>query len=446
MNTTHKGNKLENQIYDLLCAQINNNQFIAKKEQCKIYRQKGYYSKDRCKDIIFDIVVEIYFPGHQDFSILFIVECKNYKHAVSVDDIEEFFAKTQQISGCNTKGIVVTTSAFQKSALNFSKSKGIGLVRYFSHDELDWVLMRSPSSTLGVRRNSWFTTDLYEGLQNSHYRSKLFDCYCYSNEISTNSLHDFFINLVYSNLDSELVKHFNVIRNINIKQATSVTFLTEEIIEKNAYNVLASINYIDGLVPLDIICTMLKKDNGLEFDLNCCLEENTLGTINFSPLRICIDPQKAKTNSRARFTLAHELGHYFLGHHKYMGAEKCSPADIDIEQPRNICINDIRRMEWQANHFASCLLLPRQEIEKLFVAAATKENMLCKWQGTIYLDSQDCNITEFYKIIQPILNTFQVSKTVIKIRLKKIGYINEKEEAGNIRSPVKNIFEILLKR
>lgn len=146
MNTTSKGNKLEDQVYDLFSKLISESGFFAKSDCCQIHRKKGYYSKDRKKEIVFDVSIEISMPGQSSYSVLMLIECKNYDHKVPVDDVEEFYAKSQQISPSNIKAVVVSTNAFQEGAFNFAHSKGMGLLRYYDSGKLDWVLTRSPSS------------------------------------------------------------------------------------------------------------------------------------------------------------------------------------------------------------------------------------------------------------------------------------------------------------
>ena len=146
MSTTKKGDLFEDQVYELLVADIKSNNFIANEQCCRIYKKKGYYSRDRERDIVFDISVEIFLPGQSTFSILVLVECKNYNHRVPVDDVEEFFQKTQQISGANVKAMLFSNNSFQDGTIKFSKSKGIGLARYIPNEKLDWILTRSPSA------------------------------------------------------------------------------------------------------------------------------------------------------------------------------------------------------------------------------------------------------------------------------------------------------------
>lgn len=126
MNSISVGDSLESKIFDLFKSEIAADRFFAKPECCKVFRKKGYYSKDRGKKIKFDISIEVFLPGSQSYSLLILIECKNYNHAVPVNDAEEFFAKVQQVSGANVKGVIASNNAFQTGTLQYCKSKGMG--------------------------------------------------------------------------------------------------------------------------------------------------------------------------------------------------------------------------------------------------------------------------------------------------------------------------------
>lgn len=63
-SSTHaKGNSLERRIRDLFQAEIDADRFWAKKPNCKVFWKKGYFSKDRGTEIVFDVAIELYLPG-----------------------------------------------------------------------------------------------------------------------------------------------------------------------------------------------------------------------------------------------------------------------------------------------------------------------------------------------------------------------------------------------
>lgn len=257
MNTKLKGDVLEGRFLKLLRREMAKGRFFVSSDVCKVYSQKGYYSKDRAKDIIFDISIEVYAPGAESYSFLILIECKNYNHPVPVDDAEEFFQKIQQISGANVKGILVSTSSFQEGCFNFSGSKGIGLIRYYDSKEIKWELMRSPSAlvSLGFAETEWLTAQ--KGLTTQSYQSRYFDCFCYASERYTNSLRAFLWNLMFVGasdvLKPELAKL--IIRVDDNRQL--VTYREGSDIENLTESILTTIGYMEGEVPLSAVCDSL---------------------------------------------------------------------------------------------------------------------------------------------------------------------------------------------
>lgn len=92
-----------------------------------------------------------------------------------------------------------------------------------------------------------------------------------------------------------------------------------------------------------------------------CLQRNP----NTGHWRICYNPDQ-ESQGRVRFTLAHELGHFVL--HRKKGEEDdgeearteflCSEVDMnDWDSP-------LRKMEAEADTFASCLLMPLDDFRK----------------------------------------------------------------------------------
>ena len=431
MDTTKKGDKLENLAFEVFESQIAEDCFFSRREFTKIYRKKGYYSKDREKNIIFDVSVEVTLPGQEHYSLLFLIECKNYGHAVPVDDVEEFFAKMQQISGANAKGIVVSTNSFQEGAFKFARSKGIGLLRYFSKEQLEWVLNRSPSSmaTSSIACSEW--SNSYHALHDENYDSRYFDFYGCVNDTYTVSSNQFFSSLARTENDPNFLKALANIEQSTKESRLCVPYLEMEDIEDRATAILFEVEYESGAVSLGSICDYLKKNSALVVNRSAKLPRGVLGQIAFGPDIISIDNNQASTTDRVRFTLAHELGHYLLEHGKFMARETCHEEDIAIDNSGTIDLKDIRRIEWQAKYFASCLLLPKEQFEKEFFRQAQIHELSDRGYGLLYLDNQRCNVDTFYKVTAPVVNKFQVSSTVVKLRLMKLGFLNEAKQKPN---------------
>lgn len=148
MSSVNKGNAFEKEVFGYLEDELKNDRLFIAGRTSKIFSKKGYYSKDREKNIITDISIETYLPSATDYSLLTVVECKDYDRTIPVDDIEEFYSKVQQIAGANVKAIFATKSALQKSALTFAKSKKIGVIRYLPSDQVKWLTHFITSDTM----------------------------------------------------------------------------------------------------------------------------------------------------------------------------------------------------------------------------------------------------------------------------------------------------------
>lgn len=247
MDTTKKGDELEDKVYELFRDDILNERFWAKKECCKIYQKKGYFSKDREKNIIFDIAIEIFIPGESSYSSLVLIECKHYADKVPVGDVESFLMKAHQVSGGNVKAIVVSNNAFQEGAFNFSKSKGIGLLRYYDRNELEWVLHRSPSSIISSNfaLNEW--SGAYDGLRKTDYESKYYDFFGCVDHCYTNSLKLFFSALLKQGQEEEYVEALGTIETVGKNDNCIVRYREESDIEEICESLHSKIGLVGGI-------------------------------------------------------------------------------------------------------------------------------------------------------------------------------------------------------
>jgi hypothetical protein len=107
---------------------ISSGKLAIRAASAKVHHHKAYFSTDRKKEIIFDIAIEVFADGASVPSLIWLWECKDYPtRTVKVDEIEEFWAKMEQVRA--NKGTVVTRIGFDKGAVEYAKSKRIGLAR-----------------------------------------------------------------------------------------------------------------------------------------------------------------------------------------------------------------------------------------------------------------------------------------------------------------------------
>jgi hypothetical protein len=152
MNTLKKGNTFENKVFRYIIAELSNDRLHVPGNRSKAFQKKGYFSKDRQAEIIIDISIETFLPDATNYSLLTVIECKDYNSAIPVNDLEEFHSKVQQIACDNVKAIFITSAALQKSALNYAKSKGIAVIRYLPDNQIEYLMHFMTSSSFSEER------------------------------------------------------------------------------------------------------------------------------------------------------------------------------------------------------------------------------------------------------------------------------------------------------
>lgn len=424
MNTTAFGDVLEKQVHDYLFSLIQADRYWVKKEHCKFFWKKGYYSAHRKSKIVFDVSIEVWLPGAAQYSLLILVECKRYTNSkVPVGDIEEFFQKVQQVSSGNRKAIVVSNAAFESGTRNFAQSNGIALVRFFGPDEVKWELQRPVS--LGPFDAAVDDRLVRQALAEQEFVPLATDLYAQAGHWWTTCFWDLTEVLVQtSDLEPEMISS---IENTRAKPTNIVPFVDDAALEEKARLVLDDIGYQSGEVSLEMICALGVASSGLTVERivqpRLGPGSAALGRISFSPPVIHIYEQELNISGRDRFTLAHELGHFFLGHSKFLKSEHCSDDDFSLAPERALLSPEVARLEYQANVFASCLLMPRQAFVGDVQRIATMLDIRDRGFGLIYLDHQDCNRQDFYRLTGALMERYAVSRAAAAIRLETLGLL-----------------------
>lgn len=239
-----------------------------------------------------------------------------------------------------------------------------------------------------------------------------------------------------------------------------VPYMTTEAIEDDAAALLAEYALAKGLVivppiPIeDIIEKYLKLT--IDFDNTHDLfgiarsgsEPDILGAMFFNEKRIVIDEsldpeEHPAMEGRYRFTLAHEGGGHWRLHRHYFNANTGQGGLFaDSLQPSVICRSAQAKepVEWQADFYASCLLMPRE-----LVFAAWNE-MFPDRKPRVVQPSDPVNhpyvevarISLFFggkpkwtesieealeRIARPLAEQFLVSPIAMRIRLEKLGLL-----------------------
>ncbi|MDP4207838.1 MAG: restriction endonuclease [Bacteroidota bacterium] len=221
MNTVLKGDTFEVKVYEVIKDRLAKGELGFIPESCEIFHKKAYYSKDRMKDITFDISIETKFPGASKYSYLTLIECKSYNHSVPVNDVEEFYTKVNQVADLNGKGIFVTDSVFQEGAFNFANSKGITLIQ-LKNEDCNFILHRTNIDNQVSKDINVLITDLIVKIFEGKIEGLAFLSKKQIEEITTNFLNEVDNQIIscYRPTPVKLIEEF-IFDNYKIKTVTN---------------------------------------------------------------------------------------------------------------------------------------------------------------------------------------------------------------------------------
>ena len=191
MNTTEKGTNFEKKVLAIVQQLIASNQFCVSGNYWEVFHQKSYYGNLRKSEIIVDISVEFRRTPTADPSLIVFIECKDYISSVPVNDVEEFYAKVNQMTGLNVKAMLFVRSALQAAAFDTAASLGMAVVRILEEDELCWLIERTNKDlTTGIANS--IALNVMNALVNEHYVSIKQDTFARYKETATYHLEDIF--------------------------------------------------------------------------------------------------------------------------------------------------------------------------------------------------------------------------------------------------------------
>lgn len=409
MHSVQKGNILEDKFYQFLIDQQKRGDFVFgvhSPQLCKIHKKKKYFCKERKDDVEFDVVIELYGEGRPSPHMYIIFECKNRKRRLPETSVTDFTSKLSRIFGNSAKGVIVTASALQSGAENLALSAGLGIVKYtdsgfdikadrLNGDKPDKHLFVTAANPLLPKRSLRFSA-FYDG----NYYSSV----------------DPFLNGIQETDQSRPTQ-----TNQNVKP--SCLSLSRHDIEKSASDVLDLIDYLDGAVDLPKICQKLSID--LEFRDEEVKDDNLiciLGSANFDQRKIQIN--RHKNHNRKRFTVAHEIGHFYLKHDYYLRSETVIQSDLLLD-------NEVKQsahyglLEFQANTFAAGLLLPERAFKQTTKHFMNLLGIRDRGHGYIFVDDQPCNLFLYGGLLSQLSTYFEASKQAIEIRLKNLRMLND---------------------
>lgn len=417
MNTVLKGNQFEDKVFNILQDEIQKGTIPLLFKCCKFQRKPKYYSKDREKPIEFDISIEVTPLGAENYQLLYIAECKNYSGKISIDNVEEFVEKVNQVSGKNVKAVFVFSGELQSGVQTYAKNKGVMLINV-TEDNLTNIILHNK------KNNYKITQDWTASIDNNTINFNL-----NSAHIDQNKWDEIIEKILTKSLGNR----------VNSDEPTSslsqIERLSKENIENFAQKILSKINpaILNGIANLSIeelIC-FLKT----EYDI-ILYEDQTVYDLFKLDVKGYCDPLKREiyinreiigTESHL-FTLAHEFAHILLHADtslKQSNYDNLQDSRFNPLTGKHSLQNDKNWIEWQANQFASALLMPKDALKMRLIL--NQKLLGINRVGQLFLDDQECNKFDYIKITSELSSFFNVSKAMLKYRMDDLNLIRYSE-------------------
>lgn len=429
MNTVAKGDAFEDRAYNVFSSLLSTGDLGVDSRRTIVSRKKKYHSDAQGSYITFDISIETYMPNSSVPSFVILIECKDYKTPINVHKIRNFYGQIQEAGG--HKGYFITSSKFQQGSISFAATHRIGLITMNIDDDIKWIVRRSSSENLSLCND------------NDMPFLATIDNKIFTNIIDFLSYENLKVNFNYSSLKIDYLadaiiteKVADSILSSSYANRLLLAYQSKSEIEK-ALNKGDNLNYLASFkLQSQEIIDILKEKYNIEVVQNYSLNENELGRLNISNRTIYLSEKLVSESHRWRFTLAHEFAHVVLHEELltngniYIVSDEDTMDDPFLRLSSMSMPSSIKRMEIQANFFASSLLMP---IIPMLVEFINIKKTLGIAQSYIRLDDQPINLKNFNIIVSRISERFGVSLQVVKYKMYKLELIKDYSRTQRLR-------------
>lgn len=400
-NNQHKGDYFENLVFKKLKELIKNQDIPGVSRYNEIFLHKQYASKT-APDVMLnpDITIEVYSNSNKEtWSNLLVVECKNHGRKIDNSIYREFVGNLSDYPRSGVRGIMVSSAGFTQQVITLAQSDNIALVVLSEQSDWETIIWRKINS--------------FEQHQFGHK--------VLTGEASTS------YPIVYSGNSFVTVSDLLQECGIPMSKALHIPFMEDNVICKKVEDILQNTKYLIKENFIDCCFSLIAPNYKFDF---VEMQEDCLGKCDFKEHVITINSSLSK--HRQNFTIAHELGHIAL--HSSIVENLFSIEDRESDKNTIISKSIYGRMEYQANTFASYLLMPNipfmAEVNKLF-----KENWITT--GRLYHDYQPCNIRDCNVVVGALSSKFNVSQEAVIVRLKRANLYIEGERCNPLHEHMK---------
>lgn len=197
--------------------------------------------------------------------------------------------------------------------------------------------------------------------------------------------------------------------------------------------------------PYERFCKKIETEYSIKVTLDANLGHSSsgqpiLGAFSLQPREIFVDAS-IRRDRRFLFVLGHEIGHLILHRHlkfdeawnnRIQDTGRSTSTQKELKTP-------LDWMEWQANTFATSILMPRATFKIGLGIAQNRLGLSIKPQIVVTNHWQSQKVYE--DIVAEMARHYFVPKISIRIRLKELGLVTGPGiDAGHISSALDKVF------
>lgn len=406
MNTVLKGDKFEDIGIDLIHKLISEEEILINAKYIRPFKKKKYKCKSRDGNVEFDYVIEVWPPNAERYSVVYFIECKDYKNRVGVNQLKKFHNDIEEVSGANAKAILITKSLLQEGAKTYAEANGFMVIQANSVEDYKIVYHKGTLKKVEIPTLRGEITDI--GI------------------LGLTKIIDEKIHRVFEEFTSEVSYNLDNLSKETIEQ------LCEEELNRINPKILTDAENLD----INLLKSYLSKSYDIK--INYHKDFDLLGFYDIETNTISLNVN-LKNDKRELFVLCHEFGHYKL--HQNLIIDQLTynsfrESEYNFRIGKHSFSNPKHWIEWQANYFSANLILPKSTL----LANLYKHQIrLDIRKGPLFLDDQIENYRNYQTILFRLSEYFNVTRPNILFQLKEINQFINKSNIKTAREIIEGM-------
>lgn len=403
MNTVKKGDQFEKIGIELIHKLICEQQILIDQKFIRQFSKKKYPCRSRNGMVEFDYVIEVWAPNAERCSLYYFIECKDYKSRVGVDKLKKFHNDIQEVTGANAKAIFITKSLLQEGAKSYADANGFMVIQANSVADYKIIFHKK-----NIKENDIPTL--------------------------LGKINDVGILGLSKIIDKQICK---VLEKFSLNTSYGIDIIRKSDIEALCNIELDKINPKILTDAKSINVSDLKEYLNKQYNIKIYYHNSNdlLGFYDIDKNIISLHVSVYNTKQEL-FILCHEFGHFKLHQNLIIDQftyNNFNESEFNFKIGKNSLTNPRHWIEWQANYFSICMILPKTSIIALLLKNQIELGIK---QGELFLDDQKFHYLNYQTILYNLSQYFNVTRPNIIYRLKELKHFKN-------NSNVKSAKEIL---